>query len=91
MHCSGGRYQDPWSRGRQGHAGVSVRCGELAHSSWRLAHKYSDGGLGFERESVAAADVDKLVIVSVIRWDDLQELANEIKANGNTTGLYAKE
>ena len=28
-------------------------------------------GLGFERESVAVADVDSLVIVSVIRWDDL--------------------
>ena len=39
-------------------------------------------GLGFERESAAAADVDRLVIVSVIRWNDLQELANETKANG---------
>jgi hypothetical protein len=48
-------------------------------------------GLRFERESAAATDVDRFVIVSVIRWDDLQELANEIKANGNTTGLYAKE
>ena len=37
-------------------------------------------GLGFDRDSAAAADVDRLVIVPVVRWDCLDALAAEIKA-----------
>lgn len=70
-------------------ADIAMQDFNAAVTSWLTPREHSVTsilmeGLSFDRKSAAASDVDKLVILAVLRWDDLEGMIGEIA----TTGRY---